>query len=94
MPEATPARHRKGSPEWRTREWTRLMDLSKQHDGMTTAFFVAIALGVSRQRVYQMVDQGLLHPVEIMGKLLFPGDEVFAYAASDRTPGRHRLLAA
>jgi hypothetical protein len=47
----------------------------------------AIALSVSRQRIYQLIEAGHLPVVEILGKKLVPCDELERFTALERSSG-------
>lgn len=84
MPAPQEPKLRKGSKAWKKAEVARFYELARAHRGLTGAFFVALSLGVSRQRVYQLVEAGRLHPVEILGKQYFPCDEVEEFSKLER----------
>jgi hypothetical protein len=75
---------RKGSAAWKLAEFQRFKALSRKHDGLTTPLFATIALGVSRQRVYQLIDSGHLPVVEVLGKMFILCDELDRFAALER----------
>jgi excisionase family DNA binding protein len=77
----------KGSPAWKFREIRRFKELAAQHQGLTSTFFAQIALGVSKQRVYQLIESGRLPAFEILGKKLIPCDELERFAALERSSG-------
>jgi hypothetical protein len=79
---------RKGTKAWKEMELQRFYALARQHGGLTTGFFVGVALGVSKQRVYQLVEAGKLQTYEVLGKKLFACDEIEEFAAIERKPGR------
>jgi hypothetical protein len=75
-----------GSPEWKSAEWDRYRRLSIKHDGLTTPFWAALALGVTRQRVHQLKQAGVLSTVEIMGKCLIPCDKLLLVVHEHGSP--------
>jgi hypothetical protein len=91
MPPPSPPR--KGSIA-HTRDQFRLFrDLARKHHGLMQCSVAAVAIGVSRQRVYQLIDQGRLPTFEILGKIYLPCDEVEAFAAVERDAGTRYGLA-
>jgi excisionase family DNA binding protein len=76
-----------GSPAWKHAEVKRFKRLSLKHQGLTTTWFVQIALGVSKQRVYQLIDEGRLPVYNILGKKLIPCDALEEFAALQRSCG-------
>jgi hypothetical protein len=76
---------RKGSLAWTLGEVKRFRELSRQHEGLTTPSFAAVALGVSRQRISQLMQTGHLPFVEILGRPYIKCDELETFAALERT---------
>ena len=87
MPEHLTAPARKGSRAWKREEWKRFRDLSAHHRGLTTPLFAQILLGVSKQRVFQLIDAGHLPTVEVFGKRFLFCDvlEEFSQLQRDNT---------
>lgn len=88
MPEPQDAKPRKGSKAWKKAEIARFYALAREHGGLTSAFFVAVVLGVSRQRVHQLAEAGTLPSYDVLGKRYFPCDVVEEFAARERRAGR------
>jgi len=42
--------------------------LCKKHGGLVTAPQAAAVLGVTKQRIYQMINSGVIEPIECLGK--------------------------
>jgi len=57
-------------------EWQRWRNLSEEHGGVVPLWTAAIVLGVSRQRVYQMCDEGKLTKVNLFDRFYLLADEV------------------
>jgi excisionase family DNA binding protein len=76
-----------GSPAWKLAEVKRFKGLSLRHHGLTTIWFATIALGVSRQRVHQLINEGRLPVYDILGKRLIPCDALDEFAALERSSG-------
>ncbi len=84
-----------GSPAWKLTEVKRFKRLSQKHEGLTTPWFAQIALGVSRQRVHQLISEGRLPVYDILGKKLIPCDALEEFAALERSSGfRYSQVAA
>jgi hypothetical protein len=83
-----PEAPRKGSFAHTRRELRRFLELSKKHQGLTQVCVAAIAIGVSRQRAYQLVNDGRIQSFDIFGKVYLPCDEVEAFAVLERPAGR------
>jgi hypothetical protein len=79
---------RKGSKAWVVSEIQRFRDLSAQHGGLTSPWFAKVAMGVTRQRVFQMTESGQLPSFEILGKTFIACDELEAFAKIERRTGR------
>ena len=54
-PASTP---REGSTAWKLAEFKRFRKLSLQEGGLTQPFVASLLLGVSRQRVHQLIEEG------------------------------------
>jgi hypothetical protein len=76
-----------GSKAWKLAEFRRFKQLSKKHDGLTTPWLASIALGVSHQRVAQLVAAGRLPAFDILGKKLIPCDHLEQFSALTRSSG-------
>lgn len=82
-----------GSKAWRLREWERYREALLKRDGLFPPYLAAFQLGVSRQRVYQMFDAGILERLEFFGHSFVPGDEIDVLIAmeKERRDPRFRL---
>ena len=78
---------RVGSRAWYKAEWKRFRELAAQHEGLTQPPFAAIALGVHRSRIYQLMDAGHVPSFEIMGKRFVSCKEIERFAKLERTSG-------
>ncbi len=76
---------RKGSVAWTLNEVKRFRELSRAHGGLTSPNFAAIALGVSRSRVSQLMQAGRLPSVTVLGRPYILCDDLEAFAAIERT---------
>ncbi len=79
-----PTAPHKGSIAWTRAEFRLFRDLSRKHHGLTQVSVAAVAIGVSTQRVYQLIEAGRLPTFEILGKIYLPCDEVEAFASVER----------
>lgn len=73
------------------RAWDRLVAferLQTYHGPCVPASVAAALLGISRQRVYQLIEQGRFARLEIEGHCFIPTGDVRAYAESERKTGR------
>ncbi len=84
---------RKGSKAWVASEIQRFRDLSAKHDGLTSPWFARVAMGVSKQRVYQLMEAGRLPFYEILGKPFIACDVLERFAKIERRTGRPSKLA-
>jgi hypothetical protein len=66
----------KGSKAWRKREWVRYRAALWKYNGLYPVYLTAFQLGISRQRVHQLFDKGVLERVEFFGHLFARGDEI------------------
>lgn len=73
-----------GSKAWRARERERYLDALWKRDGVFPPWLAAVQLGVSRQRVYQMFEAGILERLEFFGHAFAPGDEIDALVAMEK----------
>jgi len=95
MPEPTEAKPRKGSRAWKQAEWNRFLELAAEHDGLTLPVMASIALGLSRTRVMQLMDDGKLRSWEIMGKRFLSCRDVEEFSKLERdTRFRYETVAA
>jgi hypothetical protein len=85
MPKANPPR--KGSAAWRRAELNRIFELGEKHGGLTTVWVAQMVLGLCRQRVYQLMADGRLQSVEILGKKFIACDDLLAFAELERPTG-------
>jgi predicted DNA-binding protein (UPF0251 family) len=73
---------------WVHQQYRRFMELSNTRGGMLTLSQAALIIGVSRQRVQQLAAEGRFTVTEILeGRYIF-GDEVLAFALTNRKSGR------
>jgi excisionase family DNA binding protein len=75
------------SREWLKAEVKRLWKFGREHNGVLLPSQAAFLLGISRQRVYQLVEQGRLHVHEFAGRQYIAGDEVDAFEQLERHSG-------
>jgi hypothetical protein len=75
---------RKGSNAWVAAELKRFRDLCKEHEGLTSPFFAKIALGVSKQRVHELMKNGKLPSFEILGKTFIACDVLESFCKVER----------
>jgi hypothetical protein len=94
MPQSSPKTPRNGSVAWVKMEWARFRDLAAEHRGLTSAAMTAMALGVCRQRVYQLIEAGHLRTFEVMGKQFVSCADIEAFQQLDRHPGFRYEVAA
>jgi hypothetical protein len=82
MPAVQPLR--KWSKGWRLGEWNRYAKLCRDHRGLTTPAFAGVILGVSRQRVYELMEYERLTVHDILERKWLQVDEVEAFAKLER----------
>lgn len=75
---------RPGSMGWAKAEWHRFRTLSAIHGGLTQPSMAAMALGVSRQRVHQLVQEDLLTVHYIFGKPYIACNELADFRLLER----------
>lgn len=82
-----------GSKEWKRREIARYRKVLLARNGLYPPYMAAWILGISRQRVYQLFDSGVLEKLEFFGHTLVPGDEleVLVSMEKERRTGAFRL---
>ncbi len=85
MPEVRPPT--KWSMKWYAMEADRYTKLSAQHQGLTPPSVAAFLLGVSRQRVHELIKFGRLTEYEICERKWLPVDQVEAFARLERDSG-------
>ena len=71
--------------------WEELRDLreaSKERGVAIPIGSAAVLLGISNQRVHQLIADGRFTPVELHGKNYICEDDIEAYAKSERVGGR------
>lgn len=89
MPAAGVSRKpRKGSLAWYGAEAARYTELSAQHQGLTPPSVAAFILGVSRQRVHELMLQGRFTIYEVCNRKWLPVDEVEQFSTLERPTGR------
>ncbi len=69
-------------------DYRRYMSLSQERGGLITVSQAALILGVSRQRVQQLVAAQRLNVIEILDGRYLYGDEIIAWAESEKIVGR------
>jgi hypothetical protein len=79
-----PIAPQKGSIAHTRAQFCLFRDLARKHHGLMQVSVAAIAIGVSTQRVYQLIQAGRLPTFDILGKTYLPCDEVEAFAAVER----------
>ncbi len=84
---------KEGSAEYNRAELKRFRELCRKHDGLTIPFFAKFYLGVSQQRVDQLMTAGKLPSYTVLGKRLIPCDLLEQFAEIERPVGRPRTLA-
>ncbi len=77
----------KGSVAWTVREWRKFRKLSTLHGGLTSPTLAGIAIGVSRQRVLQLVNTGHLRAFDVLGKQYLSCDDIEEFAKLERSSG-------
>lgn len=85
MPEGKPPR--KGTYAHVCYEWNRFRHLSREHHGLTSPKWASEILGVSTQRVYQLMDSGLLPNETVLGKRWLFCDALEAFRDVERDCG-------
>jgi hypothetical protein len=75
---------KRGSKAWRKREWDRYFEALWRCEGLMPVWMAVMQLGVSRQRVHQMMETGVLERLEFFGKPFVRGDEVEALQAMEK----------
>ncbi len=72
---------------WVRQEYHRYLALSNERKGLLTQAQAAAILGVSRQRVHELVQQKRLDMIEILDGRYVYGDEILAYASEEKSKG-------
>jgi hypothetical protein len=78
---------RKGSKAWTMIELRRFRALSREHGGLTNPTFAALLLGVSRQRVHQLMMEGKLPFHDIIGRPFIQCDVLEEFSKLERSTG-------
>ncbi len=78
---------RKGSNAWKRAEWIRFRELCGKHHGLTTPFFAAMLLNVSGTRVHQLINDGHIATVEVLGKRFILCDQLEEFSRLERSSG-------
>jgi predicted XRE-type DNA-binding protein len=78
---------RKGSAAWVKQEWAKFRELAAEHGGLTQPAMAAVALGISKPRVNQLMDSGHLRWFEVMGKRFVSCADVEEFAKLERHAG-------
>jgi hypothetical protein len=63
-------------------------DISSREHGLVPLAVAATILGLSRQRVHDLVKEGTLVPIEAYGKKWLSGDQLKSFVQLKREPGR------
>jgi hypothetical protein len=87
MPAPSASKPRKGSVAWVKAEWKKFSELAAEHRGLTQPAMAAMALGLSKARVNQLMDSGHLRSFEVMGKRFVSCADVEAFQQLDRHAG-------
>jgi len=66
------------------RQW---LEATKNHGPLMTSFLAASALGVSRQRVHQFVQEGRLATVDVTGQRMIPAASLDLFMSEERGRG-------
>jgi len=61
---------------------------SQAHGVLVPMVLASDLLGISRQRVHELVEGGRLKVVDVRGRRFLPRDEILAYASQERKAGR------
>lgn len=73
-----------GTKAWKQREVARYRKALLERDGLYPPYMAAWILGVSRQRVYQLFELGVLERLEFFGHTVAPGDELEALVSMEK----------
>jgi hypothetical protein len=65
-----------------------LRKLTTEKGGLVPIAGAATILGVTKQRVHELVKEGTLHPVEFLGKKWLSGEELLSFVKLQRDAGR------
>jgi hypothetical protein len=85
MPE--PIAAKPGSNAWKVVEFRRFQALSAEEGGLTSPRIAAFVLGVSSQRIHQLLDAGHLRGFKVMGKNYVSCDGLLAFRKLARSSG-------
>lgn len=66
----------------------QLVDATNTHGPLATPAMVAAALGVSRQRIHQLIEQGRLATVNVGSERMIPAVALDSYWTDERKNGR------
>lgn len=75
---------RSGSKAWKVAEFRRFRRLAEKEGGLCQPIFAALLLGVSRQRVHQLIENGHLRAHNVMGKNFVSCDGLQAFLQLER----------
>jgi hypothetical protein len=67
---------KRNSKAWRRQEWLRYREALAKFDGLFPPYLTAFQLGVSRQRVHAMFEEGVLERLEFFGYPFARGDQI------------------
>jgi hypothetical protein len=81
-------RPRRGTKRWYVEEWTLWRQLCLEHGGLTPPTMAKYVLGVSKQRVFQLIESGRLRSHRVFDREFVGCDELERFAQLDRPPGR------
>lgn len=78
---------KKGSLAYVRRELRRFRELSRDHDGLTQVGVAKLILGVSDQRVRQLIQAGRIRSFDILGKVYVSCADLEEFAKLERPIG-------
>lgn len=67
---------------------SEMRELSKEHGLLVPSSLSAAILGVTRRRVYELIEQGILKQVRAGAVVLITEQSLLAYASKERKAGR------
>jgi|SRR5271170_1647099 len=72
-------------------DWREFSRISKLHGGLVPQSIVATVLGVSRQRVHQLIEEGTFSHWDFYGKKWLSQEEVVSFAKLNRQAGENQF---
>lgn len=87
MPEPAPLRE--GTGAWAKHELSRFEQISIAEGGLLPAADAADVLGLSRQRVHQLLTKGQLHSIKVLGRSYISVQELQTFMGTIRPSGVH-----